>query len=135
MADSGENPLALTPKQARAIPALMCARNVADAAKAANVAERTLYRWLGDPVFRLRLNEAEGEAIDTATRRLLQLQDPAIDALDTILQDPEAAPTVRLRAATAVLDYLIRLRELRNVEARLLALEAAQAIEAGGGNE
>ena len=131
MSDSGENSIALTPKQARAIPALMSARNVADAAKAANVAERTLYRWLGDPTFRLRLNEAEGEAIDTATRRLLQLQDPAVDALGAILKDPDTTPTVRLRAATAVLDYLIRLRELRNVEARLLALEAAQIMDGG----
>jgi len=131
MSENGENPLALTPKQSRAIPALMTARNVGEAAKAANVAERTLYRWLGDPAFRLRLNEAEGEAIDTATRRLLQLQDPAIDALSDVLQDPGTSPTARLRAATAVLDYLIKLRELRNIEARLLALEAAQAMERG----
>lgn len=130
MSENGKNPLALTPKQTRAIPALMSARNIGDAAKAANVAERTLYRWMGDPNFRLRLNEAEGEAIDTATRRLLQLQDPAIDALGDILQDPETSPTTRLRAATAVLDYLIKLRELRNIEARLLFLEAAQALEA-----
>ena len=74
------------------------------------------------------------QAIDTATRRLLQLQDPAVDALGDILKDPDAAPTVRLRAATSVLDYLIRLRELRNVEARLLTLEAAQIMD-GGRNE
>ncbi len=129
MSESGKNALALTTKQARAIPALMSARNVGEAAKAANVAERTLYRWMGDPTFRLRLNEAEGEAIDTATRRLLQLQAPAIDALQDVLEDPATSPTARLRAATAVLDYLIRLRELRNIEARLLALEAAKALE------
>ncbi|MFM8320970.1 MAG: transposase family protein [Chloroflexota bacterium] len=115
----------LTPRQQRTIAALLQARNVSDAARMAGVGERTLYRWMGDPLFRAALASAEGDAIDQATRRLVGLQDGAIDLLQAMLEDPTAAAAVRLRAAQSVLDYLLKLRELRDVEARLAALEKA----------
>lgn len=117
----------LTPKQHRAILALLSTKSVGEAAKLAKVGERTLWRWMGDPLFRANLAGAEADMIDAATRRLLQMQDGAIETVKAIMQDAEASPTVRLRAAQAVLDYLLKLRELRNVEQRLTALELAYA--------
>jgi len=38
--------------------------------------------------------------------------------------DEAAGAHVRLRAAQALIDYLLKLRELRNIEARLARLEA-----------
>ena len=72
---------------------------------------------------------AEADMLDAATRRLLQLQEGAIETVQAIMQDGEANASVRLRAAQAVLDYLLKLRELRNVEQRLTALEMAYARE------
>jgi hypothetical protein len=46
-----------------------------------------------------------------------------------ILADSTAAPTVRLRAAALALDGLLKLRELRDVESRLTALENRLAVE------
>jgi hypothetical protein len=40
-----------------------------------------------------------------------------------VMADHSNHPSVRLRAAQSVLDYLLKLRELRNVENRLLRLE------------
>ncbi len=41
------------------------------------------------------------------------------------MEDATARPDVRLRAAQSILDYLLRSRELRNVEERRARLEAS----------
>lgn len=124
-----ENGTQLTSKQRQAVLALLSTKTVAEAAQQAKVGERTLWRWLGDPLFRAHLAGAEVDMLDSATRRLLQLQDGAIETVQAIMQDDEISAGVRLRAAQAVLDYLLKLRELRNVEQRLTALEIAHARE------
>lgn len=124
MADNG-NPLAISGRQRKAIAALLSSKNVPEAASAAGMGERTLYRYMGDPAFRLALADAEGEAIDGATRRLLAMQDLAIDTISEVLRDSASSAGVKIRAAGQVLDYLLKLRELRNIEQRLVLLEAA----------
>lgn len=113
----------LTEKQRRALIALIGARNIQDAAKIARVGERSLYRWLATADFRSALLVAEGEAIDMATRRLIGLQDQAIDALTEVLNDKEVSQAVRVRASQIVLEYLMRMRDLRNLESRLVKIE------------
>lgn len=111
-------------RQKRAVRALLSTRSVVEAAKLASVSERTLFSWLTEPAFRAALSEVEGELIDAATRRLLALQDSAIDTFERLLaKSSTASDAVRLRAAQSVLDYLLKLRELRNIETRLTALE------------
>lgn len=95
-------------------------------ASAAGVAERTLFRWRTEPVFRQALAAAEGELLDAATRRLLTLQEAAIQTFQDVLSDAQTSPGVRVRAAQAVLDYLLKIRMLRDVEQRLTAMEEPQ---------
>lgn len=111
----------LTNRQRKAIAALLSTRNVTEAAQASQVGERTLYRWLTLPDFRSAVTEAEGEAIDAAARRLIGLQDSAINTIQDVLAKASAA--VKLRAAQTILDYLLKLRELRSIEHRLTELE------------
>jgi uncharacterized protein (DUF1778 family) len=115
--------MSLTHKQRQAIAALLSCRTVDEAAASIGVADRTLHRWLNDPVFAAALNEAEGQAISLATRRLVNLTDSAIDTLAAVLDDPSATTTHKLRAANTVLEAMLKLRELRNIEERLAALE------------
>jgi hypothetical protein len=175
----------LTRNQRRAIAALIKHKSITDAADSCGLTDRTLHRYLDDPVFCQALTQAEGQAIDEATRRLVGMNESAIDAIDEVFSrtteqaklnladffvrknfvDPEtkqpatrlvldidrikdlghlvkklklkgddielesydaqAAAALKLRAAQTVLDYMLRLRELRNVEERLTALEAA----------
>jgi AcrR family transcriptional regulator len=119
MANSG----ALSAKQSKAIAALLSSKTVLGAAELAGVSARTLTRWLADDDFKAALTEAESEAIDAATRRLIGLQSEAVDCLHDTLTDRKALPGIRMRAAQSILDFLMRLRELRNVEKRLAALE------------
>jgi hypothetical protein len=115
---------ALSAKQGKAIAALLSSKTVLGAAELAGVSARTLTRWLADDDFKAALLEAESEAIDAATRRLIGLQGAAIDTLQETLSDRKALPGIRMRAAQSILDFLMRLRDLRNIEKRLAALEA-----------
>jgi phage terminase small subunit len=113
----------LTNRQRKSIAALLSTSNVVEAAKVSKVGERTLYRWLTLPEFRSAVTEAEGEAIDAAARRLIGLQDSAISTIQEVLAKASAA--IKLRAAQTILDYLLKLRELRSIENRLTELEKA----------
>lgn len=120
-----ENGRKLSTKQKRAIAALLSQKSVRAAAESARVGERTLYRWLKDAGFRAALAAAEGDAIDQATRRLIAMTGKAADELQAILTDLDSTPAVRLRAIELIFANALKLRELRNVEERLAALEKA----------
>jgi hypothetical protein len=108
--------------QQRAIAALMTCRTVDDAARQARVGLRTMFRWLAsDDAFQRALRAAESTVIDNAQRRLVALQDASIDALSDLLVDP--SPTARLGAARAIIESMLRLKELRDLETRLSELE------------
>ena len=81
-------------------------------------------RWMADFAFKQAVVGAESEVIDAATRRLVGMQDKAIDILDEILKGGKGIRnSLKLRAAQSVLDYLLKIRELRDLEERLTALE------------
>lgn len=121
--ESGGKPKELTSPQRKAIAHLLASRNVEEAAKASKISERTIYRWLADEAFRLALTEAETLAIDYAARRLILLQERAIDTLAAVLEDDKASHSIKVRASLGILEALVRVRELRNLEVRLTALE------------
>lgn len=114
----------LSPSQRRLIPALLTCRTVTAAAAVAKVPERTAYRWLADDAtFGAELARAEGEVISGAVRALLGLAESAVDCLRDTLDDKELPASVRLRAAGAVIDGFLKLRELASIEKRLSELE------------
>jgi len=113
----------LTPKQSKAIAALMQARTVSDAANAARVSERTLLRWLALPEFQTALRQAGQDAIDQAVRRLTDLTGKAIDTLSAEMQNDDAPPSAKIRAADVVLSRLMNLRDLNEIERRISELE------------
>jgi hypothetical protein len=122
--DTATKPKELTGAQFKAIPHMLAARSFEDAAKASGVHVRTLLRWNSDPLFRAAVSEAEMGAIDYAVRRLIAVSDKAVDTLEKVLDDDTASKSIKVRAALGILDQLARLRELRNIEIRLTALEA-----------
>jgi len=113
----------ITSRQRKAIAALLSEKTIADAAEKVKVNERTIYRWLSLSHFRLALMEAEWSVIDNIVRKLIQLQEPAIEMIHKVMVDDDTQPSVKLRAAQTVLDYLIKIRQLRNIENRLVKLE------------
>lgn len=125
MADPADN---LTPKQHKAITALMSSKTIADAAEAANIGERTLYTWLDDPTFSAAYRAARREAVGQAVAQLQQLSGAAARELGQLVSGYGGVkPEIRLAAARTILEMAIKSVELDEVVARLDALEAAYA--------
>lgn len=118
MAQNGAN---TTAKKTLALEAILAGRTQGEAANMAGVSMRTMARWGAD--FKPILEEHQAALLDRASRRLTMLADRAIDALEDNLNQ-ETPAYVRIKSATSILDYLLKLRGIVEVEARLAKLEA-----------
>ena len=110
--------------QRRALAALLSHKSIIDAAAACNLSDKTMQRYLGDPLFKQALAQTESDLIDQAGRRLLAGQDQALDTLDRMTIQA-AKDSDRRLASVAWMDLVLKWRELRNVEQRLSDLEKA----------
>ena len=116
----------LTIRQDKAIAALLTCRTIAEAAKLAEVGERSIYRWLKQDTFQSHLRRARRQALSQALGRLQQVADRAVDTLDTILDDKKATTAGRVSAVRAALHYACHGIEIDDFEERLTAVERAQ---------
>ena len=113
----------LSQKWADALEVLAAGGSIVDAARGATVDERTVRRWLEDEEFKGALAEVSGEAVRRCSRRLGRLADKGLSVLESVLDDPKAAPSVRVRAAQTVLDGALRWQQAIDWNARITALE------------
>ena len=114
----GEN---LTPKQERAIAALLSEATVASAAEKAGVGEVTLYRWLKQRHFLAAYREARRQVMEKSVAQMQQGSWAASTTLLKLLGSP--SDSVRLRAATEILDQANKGLETLDFEERLRRLE------------
>ena len=113
----------MTPKQERALAALVLCPTAREAAKAAGLAESTLHRYKQDPEFMAEYRERCNESLETACTKAKSALPPAIERLNGIVQDDKQQPREQIAAARAVLEYGLRLIEANDFEQRLRALE------------
>ena len=94
---------ALTEKQYLVISALSAGYTIDKAAKFAGIHPTEIELWLRNfPAFRTALRQTHyGQALQFR-EKALALADRAFQALSDILDDPEAFPSVRLKAATFI---------------------------------
>ena len=114
---------ALSPRQQAALPIVACFPTIAQAARAANVAESTLYRWLTDPAFSNCLVELRCQSANVARQKLLELTPLCISVLADAMRDPD--PAIRLRAANYTLSFNLRVTEHENLRSDLHNLQNA----------
>ena len=124
MADNAPN--GLTPKQEEAIAALMTETTVEAAAKKIDVGERTLYRWMGEPVFRAEYQRCRREAFGKAIALLQRYAAVAANTLASIAHDRGAPPSARVQASNAVLKHCRDAIELDDLAARVQMQEEQQ---------
>lgn len=117
----------LTPKQHKAIAALLTEPTIGAAATAAGVGERTLYTWLGDAGFRVVYLAARREAVGQAVAQLQRISSEAVLVLQSVMNDATKPASARIAAARSVLEFSIKAVEMEELEQRLVALEAAYA--------
>jgi hypothetical protein len=117
----------LTPKQHKALAALLSEPTVKAAAANVGIGERTLHTWLREPAFDEAYTDARHEAVHLAVGRLQNATGVAVDALIEVLDTAytPAPAAVRVSAAKAIIEYAIRFRELDELENRIAQLEQA----------
>jgi hypothetical protein len=125
-------PPALSPKQHRAVEALLTTGEISAAAKEVGVTRETLHRWMKQPAFLDAVREVESRTLDDLSRLLVRLGRTAIATLAKAMNDPAAPYSTRVTAANASLSRLLQLRELATLEARVRTLEAAAGLDEGG---
>lgn len=115
----------LNHKQESAIAALLSAPTVAQAATVAGIGEGTLWRWLALPTFQTQYRAARREVVGHAVARLQAACRAAVDTLESVMANGEAAPASRVSAARAVLEMAFKAVELDDLAVRVEALEEA----------
>src|SRR5262249_44396653 len=107
--------------------ALACGATVEVAAQTARISPATVYRRKQDPEFCQQLQQYSAEMVQRMAGMLTGAGGEAIKTLLSLMK--ETAPAaVRLGAARAVLDGVIKFRELAGFEERLAALEEQVAL-------
>jgi hypothetical protein len=118
MAPPGKN---LTPKQERAVLAILSEPNREAAAKKAGVSLTTLNRWKREPAFAEALRSARSSLVEE-TLGLLQLA--ATGAVGALAKNLKCGkPSTEVAAAVAVLDRLMRSHEIWNLAAEIEAIK------------
>ncbi len=115
----------MTPRQQKALAALLTSPSKAAAAKAAGIAPRTLRDYLADPEFQAAYRDAFGNMVEDATRQAQQAISPALSTLREIVEDREEDAQARISAARAILSHGIKLTETTDILNRLQELETA----------
>lgn len=118
----------LTPDRRRAIDCLLATGDQQQAAAAAGVTDRTIRRWVLEPAFAAALQTAQDQQLDRVTGDLVRAAGGAVALLEATINNTDAALGLRLQAARTLLDAALRWRELRAIEQRLAALEAAAEV-------
>ena len=114
---------ALSPKQQRALEALLTRPTMKEAAAAAGVSETTLWRYMKDPAFSGELREARRLAYDHTIARLQRDSGDAVTVLRGLMMKEDAPAAARVSAARTLLDYADRFAEVDDLRGRLEELE------------
>lgn len=111
----------LTEKQLKAIPIILAAKNVTEGVKRARTSKTTFYEWLKSPGFKEEFTRQRKEVIELALHELKTSTSEAVNVLKELLRSSEEG--IRLRASTAILDYVGKFIELEDLEQRLTEIE------------
>jgi transposase-like protein len=113
----------ITPKQHKAIEALLSGATRAAAANAAGINDRTLYKWLQDETFTAELRRAENQAITNAQGALIGRIEENLQILDEIKRSKTATDNARIRAVQLQLETFLSWRAALITEERINDIE------------
>lgn len=98
-------PSDFTPVQAQVIAALAAGSSISAAAIQAGIHRSTIHNWINSaPDFTAAVESARTEFKETLSDQIRDLSALALQAVQNIIIDPAVNPSVRLRAALAVLN-------------------------------
>ena len=103
------------------MPALVTADTYSEGAKRAGISRKTLYKWLKKPEFKAEFERRRDEVASEALGMLSQSMTKAVETLVGLLDNKDD----RLKRLTAkdIIDFMIRHKELKNLELRIQRIE------------
>jgi hypothetical protein len=113
----------LTPKQERALVALLDCGEIKKAAEIAEVGEVTLWRWLQAPDFQTRYRAARRQLVETAIAQLQSDCTTAARVLREVAEDRQAPASSRVAAARAIIEQSVSAVHLTDLQERLEEVE------------
>jgi hypothetical protein len=114
----------LSPKQIRAIAALVTCRTLGAAARQARCGESTLRRWLAtDARFQAAWRQARAQLLEEAVAHAARSAEAAALTLHEVMLR-SASDSVRVQAARAILEIVVRAHERGEIEGRLAGILA-----------
>jgi len=113
----------MTPKQQKALLALLTQPTKAKAAEAAGIAPKTLRTYLADPAFQAEYKKAFSGVVEDAVRLSQQSLSPALATLREIVEDSGLDAQPRIAAARSILEYSLKMTEQLDILDRLDELE------------
>jgi hypothetical protein len=131
---AGHNLYELTPKQQKAIAALLSAPNIRKAAEDAGVPERTIYDWLKTAPFKKAYRDAQRESFKHAIGLCQKYLPHAVQTLVQIMADKDAQKSARVTAALGLLKFGRESIELDDMVERIEKLEADTAAREKAGS-
>lgn len=120
----------MTPRQQRAVQALLTSHTRKEAAQKAGIAESTLRSYFQNQEFVTAYRQAVAEILEGTTRKAQTAAGEAVDVLRGIMSDANEQAGPRVQAADKILTHAQRLTEQLDVVERLSALE--ERMEGGG---
>jgi len=113
----------LTPKQERALVALLDCGVIKEAAKTVGVNEATLWRWLQSPEFQSRYRAARRQLVETAIAQLQSDCTVAVRVLRAVAEDKNAPASSRVAAAKTIIEQSVSAIQLTDLQERLEEVE------------
>ncbi len=113
----------LSPKQERALVALLDCGEIKKASETVGINEATLWRWLQSPDFQSRYRAARRQLVETAIAQLQSDCTVAARVLREVAEDREAPASSRVAAARTILEQSIGAFELMDLQERVEMLE------------
>lgn len=105
------------------IASLLVSPTIRKASENLNIPESTIYKYLKNPEFKTRYNEAKSNLLNQSSSYLQSKISEAISNIIDVMNDVNTAHQVRLNASKAVLDYAMKLNEQTNILCRIEELE------------
>ena len=113
----------LNANQKKALAALLATTSVTAAAESCGLAERTLFGYLANEVFKAELRARQDAILSSVTSALVGLSGEAVQVLRAVMSDPLATHAVKVRAALGWLRNVRDAVTLADLSDRVAALE------------
>ena len=111
----------LTARQLKSIPFIVSSPTYTEGIRKAKLSRKTFYEWLKSPAFKEELDRRRDEIAAEAFGVLSQSLTKAVETLVGLLDNKDD----RLKRLTAkdIIDFIIRHKEIEDLEKRLAAIE------------